>query len=95
MPNSVRVLVEITKDTKRGPVLTRYALRFLRSDPSIGAPAYRLSKLRADGSISEIRDVILTAHGPQCTCQDATYRGRLCKHGKALAAAGFLDLIAR
>lgn len=99
MPGTAKLTLTIDAVTEKGMVKTRYVLRFLPSDPSIGSPAWRLTKVMADGSLSETRDVILTPTGPQCTCEDWVYRhqndGELCKHEAALAALGLLDLQAR
>lgn len=67
-----------------GPA-TPYTVRRLWEHPAIPGPAYRLTK--ADGTVI---DVALTGHGPTCTCQDATYRERECKHARSLKAVGLL-----
>lgn len=80
----------IERSRQRGkPVKTAYRLEFLESDPSIGAPAWRLTK--TDG---ECFDVILRPNGAVCDCPDFvnrrqnTFKG--CKHVAALTAVGLM-----
>jgi len=86
-----RLILLIEKPNSRGRIIrTTYFLRFLSSDPQIGAPAWRLTK--TDGSVSY--DVILLPTGAECTCADATFRRQNeevpCKHVRACKAAGLL-----
>jgi len=68
-----------------GKKIDVYAVEDARPDPSVASPAFRLTK--PDGTQYTVhRD----RHGIGCTCQDATYRQRMCKHGKALVAVGLI-----
>lgn len=67
-----------------------YDVAALDPSPEVGSPAYRLTKRDGSGS----HDVILTAHGPECSCGDFNFRRRnekiACKHIETLRARGFL-----
>jgi hypothetical protein len=71
---------------------------FIDRDDGQGRKAYYLRKLwpgemtawrltRTDGSSC---DVLLVDGEPSCSCQDAVFRERVCKHGKALKAHGLI-----
>ena len=85
-----RLTLRITVRTKRGMDATDYVVTFLPSHPSVGAPAWRLTK--TDGTVY---DVIVRGHGPECDCPDFVIcrdgRDRKgCKHIAALRAVGLL-----
>ena len=91
-----RLILEIDVLNKEARWLTTlYVLRYLPSDPSLGHPAWRLTKI--DGSTSPDRyDVILTPHGPVCDCPDFIHcrehkDPRGCKHVLALRTQGVVE----
>ena len=81
------LIIEVVR--KKGTLETPYLCQFLPSDPSIGKPAWRLTK--PDKTTYE---VVMTEHGPVCNCADFTFcRGNIekgCKHTASLKAVGLL-----
>ena len=66
-----------------------YLLAPLEADPRVALKAWRL--WRASDRV--FYDVSINDKGwIECTCQDATYRQRMCKHAKALQALGLFEL---
>ncbi len=78
-------------DTRSGLTSwTYYKVSFLPSDPSIGAPAWRLEK-SSEGEGAASYEVIKRPHGPECNCASATYReNQPCKHIIALRDVGLI-----
>lgn len=84
----------VTVQRKRGPHAETYRPEFLPSDPDIGAPAWRMTKVGLFDS--DVRDVIVTPDGPVCDCPDFENRRRNrdpdgCKHIIALRLTGRLE----
>ena len=78
-----------TVNSKGKEVRTEYLCRRLDPEPSIGYPAWRLTKMK-DGCPSEdVYDVILTPHGYSCSCPDFIFAREHqdsggCKHIKSV-----------
>ena len=88
---AARLILEITSMVRGKPVTVGYVCRFLESHPSIGKPAFQLTKMK-DGSIY---NVILTKHGAECDCPDFIWRRnnkdpKGCRHICGLRAVGLL-----
>jgi len=88
-----RLFLEIRAETQAKTVRTTYVLTYLESCDEIGHPAWRLTK--GDGTHY---DVVLTEHGPVCSCPDFVfnreYQEKKCKHCEALKASGLLRIVA-
>jgi hypothetical protein len=87
--------IAIWTDTKDGRKATWYRVTRLKSDPDIGAPAWRLTKHpEATEKEETFYDVIQRPHGVECSCPAGTYgesKGIVeCKHAKCLKQVGLL-----
>lgn len=87
---SAKLTLAITVNRQKGPHHEEYAVVKLSPHPSIGAPAFQLTK--PDG---ECYDVILRRTGAECTCPDWLWcrdhkDAAGCKHVRALRAVGLL-----
>lgn len=80
------LLLVLRREGKKREAQTYYVSR-IWDHPAVPGPVFRLRKAGAEG---EERIVALTVHGPECDCEDATYRGRACKHIRGMEAVGLL-----